>query len=78
MELRTWVGLFAPAGTPKEVIDRVSADVAKVMLDPELKGRLNAVGLNAWSAPAGELKKALEDDYKAYGEIAKRTKIELQ
>jgi tripartite-type tricarboxylate transporter receptor subunit TctC len=78
MELRTWVGLFAPAGTPKEAIDRVSADVAKVMLEPELKSRLNTVGLNAWSAPAVDLKKALEDDYRAYGEIAKRTKIELQ
>jgi tripartite-type tricarboxylate transporter receptor subunit TctC len=78
IELRTWVGLFAPAGTPKDVVDRISTDVAKVMQDPEIKARLASTALNAWSAPPSELKKALEDDYKVYGVIAHKTKIELR
>jgi tripartite-type tricarboxylate transporter receptor subunit TctC len=78
VELRTWVGLFAPAGTPKEAIESLNAGIAKVMSDTDVKSRLNAVGFTAWSGPAAELKKALEDDFKVFGVIAKKTKIELQ
>jgi tripartite-type tricarboxylate transporter receptor subunit TctC len=78
IELRTWVGLFAPAGTPRKEVERLSADVARVMADPEVIARLSSVGMTAWSAPAAELKKALDDDFKAFGAIAKKTRIELK
>ena len=78
VELRTWVGVFAPAGTPKDAIDRLNAGIAKVMSETDVKNRLNAVGFTAWPAPAAELKKALNDDFNMFGAIAKKTKIELQ
>lgn len=78
VELRTWVGVFAPAGTPKEAIERLNAGIAKVMGEAEVKSRLDATGGTAWPAPAAELKKALEDDHRFFGAIAKKTKIELQ
>ena len=78
VELRTWVGVFAPAGTPKEAIERLNAGIAKVMNEADVKSRLDATGGTAWPAPAAELKKALEDDHRFFGAIAKKTKIELQ
>ncbi len=39
-----WVGLFAPAKTPRAVVDRVQAEVAKIMLSPDLKERLDKLG----------------------------------
>jgi tripartite-type tricarboxylate transporter receptor subunit TctC len=39
-ELTNWFGLVAPAGTPKDVVDRIQADVAKVLEAPELKNRI--------------------------------------
>ncbi|AQV99247.1 hypothetical protein BJN34_35815 (plasmid) [Cupriavidus necator] len=51
INLKTWVGIVAPAGTSKEAMSGVSTDVAKVMADPEIKAKWDAVGLDAGRAP---------------------------
>jgi tripartite-type tricarboxylate transporter receptor subunit TctC len=40
-----YYGIFAPAGTPKAVIDRTSEAVAKVLAQADVKERLTAMGL---------------------------------
>jgi tripartite-type tricarboxylate transporter receptor subunit TctC len=44
-DLSVWYGLLAPAGTPPEIIARLSAETAKVMASPELKERFAALGM---------------------------------
>jgi len=39
-----WFGLFAPAGTPREIVAKVSADVRQVLTTPEAKQRLAEQG----------------------------------
>lgn len=78
MELRTWVGLFAPTGTPNDIVDRVTADIAKVMLDPDVKKKLETIGIEGWSGTAAELKQALDNDYKKFGEVVSKINIEIQ
>lgn len=39
-----WLGLFAPAGTPKDVVKKINAAMAKVLADPALKAKLEAQG----------------------------------
>jgi tripartite-type tricarboxylate transporter receptor subunit TctC len=51
-EAIAWNGLLAPAGTPKEVIARLSAEVRKTLELPEIKERFGAQGFAAaWSSP---------------------------
>ncbi|WP_354682411.1 tripartite tricarboxylate transporter substrate-binding protein [Cupriavidus necator] len=40
-----WLGLFAPAATPRAVIDKVSADVNRVLASPELRARMVQLGI---------------------------------
>ena len=47
-EMKTWVGLFAPRGTPKPVIDRINTDVAKALSEPDVRERLTTVGFTPW------------------------------
>ncbi|HEX4327906.1 MAG TPA: tripartite tricarboxylate transporter substrate binding protein [Burkholderiales bacterium] len=42
---QTWFGLFAPAGTPKEVVQRLAAEVAKMQASPEVKQRFAEQGI---------------------------------
>lgn len=49
-----WVGLFAPAKTPKPVIDRVQAEVAKIMASPDLKDRLDKLGAEPFTMPSAQ------------------------
>ena len=39
-----WIGLFAPAGTPPEIVSRLNAEVQKVMRSPEIQKRLETEG----------------------------------
>ena len=39
-----WFGVFAPAGTPRPVIDRLHSEISQTLTDPEIKGKLSALG----------------------------------
>ena len=44
-----WIGLFAPAKTPREIVDRLHDEVVRVMASPEMKERLAALGAEPWT-----------------------------
>jgi len=43
-EVSNWIGLFAPAGTPPEIVARLNVEVQKVMRSPEIEKRLETEG----------------------------------
>lgn len=52
-EAIAWNGLLAPAGTPKEIVERLNAELKKVLENPEVKQRFEAQGFSpAWNTPA--------------------------
>ena len=48
-EITVWFGLWAPKGTPKPVIDKLSAALQQALLDPEVKSRLASAGADTVS-----------------------------
>ncbi|MPM39419.1 hypothetical protein SDC9_86052 [bioreactor metagenome] len=51
-EAIAWNGIQAPAGTPKDVIDKLNAEIKKVLENPEVKQRFEAQGFSsAWNTP---------------------------
>jgi tripartite-type tricarboxylate transporter receptor subunit TctC len=52
-EITVWLGLVAPKGTPPAIIDKLHAEVAKILSDPAIKAKADASGLYpATSTPA--------------------------
>ena len=52
-KIRIWLGLVAPKGTPTAIIDKLHAEVAKILADPAIKSKADASGLfPATSTPA--------------------------
>lgn len=76
-EVKTWVGLFAPTGTPKAAIEKINADVGKVLATAEVKERLATFGFEPYIGAPGELTKAMERDSRMFSEVVKRAKISL-
>ncbi len=68
-EATTWFAMFAPAGTPKPVVDRLNAEVLRVFRLPEVAERLKTLGLEAVLSSPEELAA-----YQA-SEIVKWTKV---
>ena len=76
-EVKTWVGLFAPKGTPKAAIEKINSDVGKVLEATDVRDRLATMGFEPYAGPPSELTKAIERDSRRFGEVVKRAKISL-
>ncbi len=70
-DLTAWYGVFAPKGTPAEIINRLSADIAKVLAIGEVKELLAKQGLEAQPSTPDALMKELQDDIARYAKILK-------
>ncbi len=53
-DLSGWIGLFAPAGTPATIIDRLNAEVSRILREPDVRARLGEIGAEALPMPASE------------------------
>ncbi len=68
-EATTWFAMFAPAGTPKDVVARINAEMQRVFKLPEVADKLKTLGLEPWISSPEELAK-----FQA-AEIAKWAKV---
>jgi tripartite-type tricarboxylate transporter receptor subunit TctC len=67
-----WFGVLAPAGTPRPIVDRLNAEINKVLQDPEVvKNRLNPVGLSAVGTTPERYMEVMKADLVKYAKIVK-------
>jgi tripartite-type tricarboxylate transporter receptor subunit TctC len=71
----SWFAIVTPAGTPKDVIDRLHAEVLKALADPEVLGRLEEVGLAPRGSSPEELRNMTRDQLARYGRVIKEMGI---
>jgi tripartite-type tricarboxylate transporter receptor subunit TctC len=69
IEGSTWVLFLAPAGTPREIVNRISAETAKVLASPEIRTRFEQIGIEPVGSTPAEAARFLDD------EIAKWAKV---
>jgi tripartite-type tricarboxylate transporter receptor subunit TctC len=70
-EVSTWQAVLAPAGTPREVVLRLNAEIAKAMALPDVKERFLSFGTDAGTSTPEELGRFLADEVAKIGKIAR-------
>jgi tripartite-type tricarboxylate transporter receptor subunit TctC len=75
-----WIGLVAPGGTPRDIVEKIATDVAAVVRNPEIAAKiLKTTGATATvQMPPAEFAQLLRSEYQTYGEWIKRLGIEAQ
>jgi tripartite-type tricarboxylate transporter receptor subunit TctC len=72
LPLRTWYALFAPAGTPRSVVDKLNAEANRVFADAQFAEKyLSALGLTASGMSADEFGAFLKRDRESFSQLAK-------
>ena len=67
-----WFGVLVPAGTPRPIVDRLNAEINKVLQDPDVvKNRLNPVGLSAVGTTPERYMEVMKADLVKYAKIVK-------
>jgi tripartite-type tricarboxylate transporter receptor subunit TctC len=77
-EASSWVGLLAPAKTPRAIITRLNTELNAVLNDPEVKERLNGMGITAAPGTAESFGAELSRDLAKYGPVVKAAGIKAE
>ena len=65
-DVSTWYGLFMPAGTPKEIVNTVNAEVNKLLATPDMKAAIHAQGAELQSMTPEQFSALLKTDYQKW------------
>lgn len=77
IDVNAWWGLLAPAGTPKAIVDKLSAEVAGILALPDTKEKAAAQGLDPFITTAEQMAAQMKLDSAKYARIIKAANIKL-
>jgi tripartite-type tricarboxylate transporter receptor subunit TctC len=77
-QVSTWYGLWAPKGTPKEAVDRMTAELTKALNSPELKEAWTNLGSETPTLTGAAFGGFVDDELKRWGEVAKASGAKLE
>lgn len=75
-EVLNWFGLFAPAGTPKEIVDRLQAEAAAMMNDPKTREMMTAEGAEPVASKPEVFAAFVRDEIRKWDEVGKAANIQ--
>jgi tripartite-type tricarboxylate transporter receptor subunit TctC len=70
-----WIGLLAPAKTPREIVDRLEREIGRILATPEMKERLASLGAEAWTLPPAAFDDHIRQELVANAAIVKAAGI---
>lgn len=73
LEAGSWYGVFAPAGTPADILDKLSAEIVKGAQSPESKAKFEDAGMSVTALNRGEFAGAMKSDLVKWGKVVKAT-----
>ncbi len=74
----SWIGLLAPSGTPREVVDKIAADLRAVMTDEAVKARFVGLGGVPRATFPQEFAKLIADDRARYAQVIRSRNITVE
>jgi len=78
MTLTNWQGVGGPAGIPKSIIDRISAEIRKLVALPDTREKLNAQGSEPYYNDPERTAALIRSDIAKYGKIIKDANIRVE
>jgi tripartite-type tricarboxylate transporter receptor subunit TctC len=75
--ISVWYGLFAPAGTPRPIVERLSREVVKALDAPDLRKQLAAMGVDPWPGTPEELADLVRNETARYSKLIKSIGLRL-
>jgi tripartite-type tricarboxylate transporter receptor subunit TctC len=77
LEFDVWYGLFAPAKTPAAIVDKVSADLRRVLAEPEVQKQLRAQGSESAGTTPAQLGLQVQDEIRVWSQLIRERQLSL-
>ena len=75
MDMGGWFGVLVPAGTPKDIVDKIYTDIGVVLKDPDTLAKLAAQGMTPVGSSPEQFTKQIADELQKWSAIAKSRKL---
>ena len=76
-QVSTWYGLWAPKGTPKDIVDHMQAELAKALASPELQSSWTSLGTETPNLYGAAFGKFVSSEIKRWAEVVKSSGAKL-
>jgi tripartite-type tricarboxylate transporter receptor subunit TctC len=70
--------VFAPASTPKAIIDRLNGEINKALRAPDVMQNLTSQALDPWASTAEEFAARIKVDYEKYGKLIAEAGVKIE
>jgi len=77
-DLGVWIGASYPAGTPKAAVERVNAEISKILQTPDLRARFAELGYVPVGGKPEVLTQRIAKDYALFGKLIRDAKIQSE
>jgi tripartite-type tricarboxylate transporter receptor subunit TctC len=77
-EAVAWYAIVAPPKTPREIVDKINADVNEALAAPEIQAQLKKLSAEVFGGPVEKSTKYLQDEVERWGGVIKAAKVEIQ
>jgi tripartite-type tricarboxylate transporter receptor subunit TctC len=74
----SWVGILAPARTPRAIVDRLYAEVTALLQLPEVRERFAVLGIEPVGNPPDEFAAQIRADLERWGPVVKQAQIRIE
>ena len=76
-ELSLWLGVLAPAGTPKEIVERLHREIDRTMSEPDMVRQMAAAGIDVRLGSPQEFAALIRSDTAKWAEVVKRAGVQI-
>ncbi|WP_151637430.1 Bug family tripartite tricarboxylate transporter substrate binding protein [Noviherbaspirillum aerium] len=76
-DVQSWQAVFAPAGTPKPIVERLHNEIMKALAEPELQDRLSKMGLNNPKMTIDQFNKFQREEVAKWAAVVKKGNIKV-
>jgi len=76
-DVKTWLGMFAPAGTPTQIVEKFSGEIMEILKLPDATQALTSQGIEPFASTSEQFAALLKSDMAKYDKVIKAAKIKL-
>jgi tripartite-type tricarboxylate transporter receptor subunit TctC len=74
-DIGTWFGVLAPKGTPKEITDKLSSEMVKIIQSPDFKKRMDEIGAEPIGDSSEAMAKRINDETEKFAKLVKQANV---
>lgn len=77
-DMTAWFGVFAPAGTPKDIVNRLATEIGKILAMPDIREKMQAMGSEPLIMTHEQFDARVKADYAKFGKVIKEANIKIE